>query len=394
MVVLFVTPYLRKKGENPKGGGLEAYLFRTAGALKGLGHMPIIVSLGDKDMHYIEDGIEIFFVRDSNRKIIGGKNIRQICRRIYQSITINRKVRELIRERSIDVIQFASPYGLAACYYGRTPAVMRLSSYAKTYYRGYKDIGKAELYITSLFERLASRRCNAVFAPGYVIADAFSKDIHRVVSVIESPFWNDSVTCDESIYHENLYEKKYFLFIGRLHFEKGILIIAEILEQFLAKNADYYFVCCGTGGMIGGRNSVHILQNAAGKYKDRFIYMQPLPHESLYPIIQHADFVICPSLMENFSNSCMEAMYFKRVVIGTDGTSFEQLIDDGKNGLLCVPGDAWSLLDKMNAAARMSVEKKEEMGQKAKKRIDRLAPKYTVTKLLRYYQYVIDNVKR
>ena len=64
-------------------------------------------------------------------------------------------------------------------------------------------------------------------------------------------------------------------------------------------------------------------------------------------------------------------------MIGTDGTSFEQLIDDGKNGLLCVPGDAESLLNKMNVAAGMSGEQKEEMGQKARKRIDRLAPEYT-----------------
>lgn len=146
--------------------------------------------------------------------------------------------------------------------------------------------------------------------------------------------------------------------------------------------------------MIDGRNSVRIMQQAAGKYRDRFIYMRPLPHETLYPIIHHADFVICPSIMENFSNVCMEAMYFKRVVIGTDGTSFEQLIDDGKSGLLCVPGDAGSLLNKMNVAAGMNEQQKGEMGQKARKRIDRLAPEYTVKMLLHYYQYVIHNIQK
>lgn len=393
MVVLFVTPYLRKKGENPKGGGLEAYLFRVAGSLKKLGHIPIIVSLGNKDMHYMEDGIEIFFTTYSGISV-RARNFQLICNRIRRDLAINRKIKELIRERKIDVIQFASPFGLASCYYGKTPAVMRLSSYAKTYYEGYEDIGKIELYIGALFERLAARRCNAVFAPSHVIAEAFSKDIHRAVSVIETPFWNDSEVCDGSIYYERLCGKKYFLFIGRLDYEKGILVIAEILEQFLAKNPDYYFVCCGAAGTIGGKNSVRIVQRAAGKYKNRFIYMQPLPHAALYPIIQHSDFVICPSIMENFSNACIEAMYFKRVVIGTDGVSYEQLIDDGKSGLLCMPGDAESLLYKMNEAVKMNEQQKEDMGQNARKRIDRLAPEFTVMKLLRYYQYVIDNVKK
>ncbi len=391
MVILFVTPCLRKKGENPKGGGLETYLFRVSGALKKMGHEPVILSLGDEDMHYVEDGIEIFFVAYSGSPI-KNKLLRMVCRRVGRSITINRKVKELVQERNVDIVQFSSLMGLAACYYGKTPAVMRLSSYAKIYYRECGDIGRAELYIMSLFERLAARRCNAVFAPSYINADTFAKDIHRKVSVIESPFWNDSIEYDKSIYHEKLFGKKYFLFIGRLHFEKGILIIADILEQFFIQNPGYYFVCCGADGMIGGKNSVRILQKAAGKHKDRFLYMNSLPHVFLYPIIKHADFVISPSIMENFSNSCMEAMYFERVVIGTMGTSFEQLIDNGRSGLLCVPGDAGSLLDKMNIAAAMNREQKEEMGQNAKRRIEKLAPEYTVTKLLQYYQYVIDNI--
>lgn len=110
----------------------------------------------------------------------------------------------------------------------------------------------------------------------------------------------------------------------------------------------------------------------------------------LYPIVKHADFVICPSLIENLSNTCMEAMYFERVVIGTDGASYEQLIDDGESGLLCIPGDSTSLLNKMNEAAAMSEEQKLEMGKRAKERIDKLKPEIMIKKLVRLYQYIID----
>ena len=146
--------------------------------------------------------------------------------------------------------------------------------------------------------------------------------------------------------------------------------------------------------MIDGKNAVGALRNAAGQFGNRFIYLRQLPHERLYPIIQKADFVILPSLVENLSNACIEAMYFKQVVIGTDGVSYEQLIDDGVSGLLCKPNDADSLLEKMNEAVAMSEGQKREMGELAKKRIDRLAPEVVVRKLLRYYQYVIDNVNK
>lgn len=137
-----------------------------------------------------------------------------------------------------------------------------------------------------------------------------------------------------------------------------------------------------------------ILRNAVGQFGSQFIYLKQQPHEKLYPIIQKADFVILPSLVENLSNACIEAMYFERVVIGTDGVSYEQLIDDGISGLLCKPNDADSLLEKMNEAASMSETQKKKIGEMAKKRIDRLAPDVVVRKLLRFYQYVIDNVNK
>lgn len=388
MVVLYVTPYLRRKGENPKGGGLEAYLFRVAGALKEFGHTPIILSLGKRDMHYVEEGIEICFVNCPYIQLGSGK-IGFLWDRIYQSMVINRKVAELLHERKIDIIQFPQTFGIAACYYGKTPAVMRLSSYSKETYKDY--LSKTELNIRAFCERFAARRCNAVFAPSNYIANAFSKDIHRPVSVMESPFWNDVQAYDHSVYNEKLSGKKYILFIGRLAVEKGVLVMAESIPCFLKEHPEYYFVCCGDNDVINGKSSVRILREAMGRYQEKFIYIETLSHDALYPVIGHADFVICPSLRENFSNACMEAMYFGRVVIGTDGTSYEQLIDDGKSGLLCMPGNAKSLLNKMNEAASMSETEKAEIGKYARKRIDKQAPKYTVSKLLRFYQYVIDS---
>lgn len=390
MVILFATPFFRKRGETPKGGGLEAYLFRVAGALKEFGHTPIIVSLGTRELHYVENGIEIHFVVDSHVRL-GQGNLQLAYDRFKKSLIMNHKIKEMIKERHIDIIQFTSVYGLATCYNGKIPAVMRMSSYTKL---ANKDLNEGEKYIKSMYERLAAHRCNAVYAPSNVVANAFAKDIHRKVSVIEPPFWNDCVNCDSSMYEQKLSGKKYVLFMGNLGIHKGTLVIANILHNYLKAHPEYYFVYCGEDWLIHGKSAVRILREKARAYKDRLIYLRTLPHSLLYPVIQHADFVICPSLMENLSNACMEAMYFGRVVIGTDGASFEQLIDDGISGFLCRPGDEKSLLHKMNDAASMSDIQKKEMGKKARERIDQLAPKYMVRKLLRYYRYVIIHVEK
>lgn len=390
MVILFVAPLYESKGEKPKGG-VSMYLRRVTGALKSLGHTPIILSVGKKNEQYIENGVEVFFVHSPYLRL-RTESLNSICNILLKGVVVNRKIRELVKTRKIDIIQFASIWGFSALYYGKTPAVMRLSIYSKVY-RDYKE-NKADIDIQAFFERLAVCRCNAVFAPSKVIADTFSQAIHRNVSVLESPFWNDSPGCDDSIYLEKLNGKKYFLFFGRLVVDKGILVIAECLERFLRENPKYYFVCCGVEEAHNSKYLVNILKKAAGQYKERFLYIKSLPHNRLYPIVQHADFVIFPSLIDNFSNACLEAMYFERVVIGTDGTSFEQLIVDGENGILCKPNDADSLLEKMREAVCMSEAQKKEMGRKAKERIDKLSPENVVRKLVRYYQYIIDNTRK
>lgn len=386
MVVLFVSPNYEQKGELPKGG-VSMYMRRVAGALKELGHTPIILSSGTQDMHYWENDIEVFFVHcpSLNLKINGLSMVADI---FYSSFIVNRKISELLSTRQIDMIQFSSIRSWSLFYYGKVPAIMRLSSYDKLYYRDFPN--KEIAYVRAFLQRLAAGRCTAVFAPSNVNANAFAKDIHRNVSVIESPFWNECSEYDDSAYLNKLEGKKYVLFFGRLTVAKGILVIAEILEQFLQSNPEYSFVCCGIEQRGYKENLVRVLKKGAGKHKNRFVYMKALPNTLLYPIVKRADFVICPSLIENFSNACMEAMYFERVVIGTDGASYEQLIDDGKSGLLCTPGDAKSLLRKMNQASAMNEAQKAEMGKKAKKRIDQLAPEFMVKKLVRFYQHVID----
>ncbi len=42
-----------------------------------------------------------------------------------------------------------------------------------------------------------------------------------------------------------------------------------------------------------------------------------------------------PSRIDNLTNTCIESMALGKVVIGTQGAIFEQLIEDGVNCFLC-----------------------------------------------------------
>lgn len=391
MRVLFVATDYPDKGKPTTG--FPNYLYRVSLALLQMGHQPIILAPGKREGLRVESGIEIWTIKKLKSRYCEFQSLNYAWNALQIGYALNKKVKEILKKKHIDIVQFTSLYGIAMFYYGKVPAVLRLSSYAKTYFSSFQTHTKNCVKIMSIFEIVSAKRCNIVFAPCKNTALAFGKDCHRNVKVIETPFVNDVEEYDYQFFDKYLRGKKYVLFFGTLYAEKGILIIAEILEKFLNNNPDYYFVFIGDILKINDKSAACILKEKAGKYSNRIVISNAISHKKLYPVIMRADFVVLPSLMDNMPNACIEAMYFEKIVIGTKGASFEQLITHEKNGLLCRIGDSNDLLEKMQMAVSMSKEKKLSMGKLAKKRIDRLKPEYTTKKLLKLYEYVMKAEK-
>lgn len=386
MKVLFVTHQYMQK-EKPEAGTPQ-YLHRLSSILLAMGHIPVIITSGDKNDHRFEDGIEIWTVKTTVRckKLFKGENFAHL----KMGFLLNLKIREIIRKRRIDIIQFTSVGGLAFFYRSKIPAVMRLSSYAKTYFSSLQTYDAKTLHGKAKLERLSARNCDLIFAPCRVTADAFAKDCRRKVYVIETPFVNDVQEMNYQYVNQHLKEKKYVLFFGTLYPEKGILVIAQILREFLKNNEDYYFVFVGEVRTIKGKDARKIIMESAGEFSRRVIISKPLLHDKLYPVIMQADFIILPSLMDNFPNACIESMYFSKIVIGTNGASFEQIIIDGYNGYLCKIGDSNDLLHKMQEVVKLEDQEKKRLEINAHNTTLRLKPEYTVKKLLRLYEHVIS----
>lgn len=373
-------------------GGFHSYLKRVTRALHEMGHKIIIVKCGKKNIHRFEAGIEIWQVQTPY--FPGNKPwINVLINNMLISWRVNKKIKEILKTNVIDIIQFTSLKSLPILYFGKVPAVMRLSSYTKKAYPTFETFSKEEVKTMSFLEVWAGKRCNAVFAPSVVTANAYEMDYKKRVYIIESPFINDVKAKMNQEIVQSLSSKRYVLFFGNLYHEKGILIIAKMIQRFLENNPEYTWVFAGKASYISGKDAVRILSDAAGINKERIIFLGELSHEQLYPVIQEADFVVLPSIMENLSNACIEAMYFSKIVIGTDGASFEQLIEHRVSGLLCQIGDSEDLLDKMQEVVNMPDVEKRKIESRAHERIERLRPEIAVKKLVRFYKAVIENAK-
>lgn len=388
MNILFVTGAFESHGEPLTG--MPRYLYKMCRYLNTqTEHRASIVTADIENRLWDYDGVEICSVKIVS---LPGREawIHYGLNAVIRDYLLQRKISEICKEKSVDMIQYTGWFGVGILHTGKVPAVMRMSSYCKVQLTA--NHTKHQVHVISLMERLAARRMNVVISPSRIVADQLQKDIHRKVHVIETPFWEDCGRgqWDASVYEKQLKGKQYLLYFGRMSANKGILTIAGMIGRLLKEHQDLYFAFAGIPSSYNGVDTFRILQNKAGANRDRIVYLGNLPHEKLLPVLKNAYAVLLPSLVDNLPNSCQEAMYHGKVVIGTWNSSLDQLIDDGISGYLSIPGDEEDLLRVTEKVLNRNRDELEQASVMAHNTIMRLEPQHIVPKMLKLYESVVQ----
>ena len=132
------------------------------------------------------------------------------------------------------------------------------------------------------------------------------------------------------------------------------------------------------------------IQSLCKDYKERLLFFDPMPHSQLYPLIQHAEVVVLPSLIDNMPNACLEAMGLGAVVIGTIGSSLDEIIIDGKNGFLVKAEDAEHLESVLSQV--LKIKDKKSIAQAALESIKRFSPEKVIPQIEAYYVKAIGKL--
>ncbi|MGK7246162.1 glycosyltransferase family 4 protein [Buttiauxella agrestis] len=184
---------------------------------------------------------------------------------------------------------------------------------------------------------------------------------------------------DDSLPVEDIADKGYLLFVGRLSREKGAESLLRAHQQMASKIP---LKIVGHGPLYN--QLIEQYPNA------EFLgYVQQ--GEGLDHLIKHARAVIVPSeCYENCSMSVLEAMSFARPVIGARIGGIPEQIRDGVDGVLFEPGNVEELASVLDDFAQ-SPEKAHLMGRNAR---ERLCEKYALRKhmdtLLNLYQELLS----
>jgi glycosyltransferase involved in cell wall biosynthesis len=376
--IAFITPEFVT--ESYFSGGLANYVYRVSKELVSLGH----------DVH-VYRLTATFPPQWMNR--LTRHRLSNTLRWIGFSFKAYQKLRNLHRQKAFHIVQFSNSYacGLFTMLLLWVHYVVRISCYRPVWNEMAGVVRNFDARAIEWLEKLQLRLSRHIYAPSFALKKMLvHKAKIRHVEVIRTPLYVETADWDTSIYNEYLKDKDYLLFFGRFQLHKGFHILAQALHQILQDHNDLYAVCVGLDMSTTIAPSMkEYARSLCNQNADRLIFINQTPHAQLYPIIAGAKLVVLPSLVDNLPNTCLEAMAFGKPVIGTIGTSFDELITDGESGFLVPPGDVKSLSLKIKAAwIHPDLDK---IGQAAQRKIQEFAPEYTVQALLHYYNEIIKS---
>lgn len=382
-------------------GGLASYLLRVSEALIKFGHEPIVFVASDVDEILNYKNIKV--VKVKHRKftwwfwvinIFTFFRFNPTLLFVLRSYNIRKSIEKYNKQYKIDITQYTNSMSLGILLPNKIPSVIRISSYQKFIDQAYGHKQTFRLWQKQYLQDIMLKRAKNIFGPSEIIGNYISEKFNKKVEIIESPFIKENVKTDNSLLNEVLKKasgNEYMLYFGSLTVLKGVTDIAEIIEELFEKYPKLLFVFIGKDIGSNGKPIYKILKEKAGKHSKRIIWYFSTPHNLLYPVIKNAKIVVLPSRIDNFPNTCIEAMSMGKIVIGTNGTSFEQLIDDKISGLLCQHSNPQNLLKTIDFGMNLNESDRITIGEKAIERIDKLKPEFTVKKLLDYYETVISN---
>ena len=389
-------------------GGAGQYVANIARIMKNNGHdVDIVVEASFEGIKEV-DGINVHAVNQLG-DYIKGKPLStwtKVEKNLKRSYWYNQKVKEIHKKNKVDIVQSTNIFSLALLRMKQIPYVVRVSEYPALW--RYSSMQEFEFDSAMKSRRMdeeislwACKRADMVIAPSYFLKTIYEQRVEKTVKVIESPV--DVSAVEDLTLDDNKLEKdKYVITYGRLSYRKEIHVIADIVDEFLERHPSMKYVIVGENISITcGNKNVRVwdyLNEHVIKNRERLVLIKNIvDKKKLFCIIKNAYACVLPTRIDNLPNAVLEAMALKKIVISStseQGTSIEQLIDDGKNGFLAQIDDAEGLLNKIDIVMKLSEAERNIIEQKAQERVADLAPDKVYEKMMKVYEDVIEGSKK
>ena len=358
------------------------------------GHEVHVVTYSQKSDEFNYDGIFVHRVTNSHWRSRLNRLFRGKAPLTSQWLDFSYKAflcfRTLHSIAPFDLLQFPSVHGcgLFTSIFLRVPYCVRISSYAPIWNKLQGREGILDYRLLEWIGQVQLKIAPNIFAPSTRLKDLLVEELGiKNIHIIPTPFFIETKEFDTSLYKKHLQDTTYILFFaGRLSSHKGPQILAKALPKVLNLYPEFKVVFIGKDTQYNGQSMQQYIQVLLKEFNCRLLFFESLHHRHLYPIIQGAEIVVLPSLIDNLPNACLEAMGLGAVVIGTNGSSFDEVIEDGVNGFIV---DSNSVKGLENTLLKvLSITDKQPLKLAAQETIKQFLPEVTISQLENYYYSV------
>jgi glycosyltransferase involved in cell wall biosynthesis len=159
-----------------------------------------------------------------------------------------------------------------------------------------------------------------------------------------------------------------FLLIARLLYDKGIGEYAKAARIIRAKRPE---TTCSLVGFLDVENRTAVSREVVNRWVEAGVIEYLGAVEDVRPHIAAADCVVLPSYREGTPRTLLEAAAMAKPLIATDVPGCREVVDHGRNGLLCRVKDARDLADKMVEIIDISPSERRAMGQAGRVKMER-----------------------
>ena len=382
-------------------GGIATFYMNLSKVLKNNGNYVSVITLSDKYNDATKwNDIEVNRVKVPKCIYSLSRKLRtKTIEYFASSFLIRLRINKCLKCVKPDIIQYANFKGLSYFRPNKIPCVVRMSSdnvlWRETYKENYDyQTAKNKFISEDRFEIKAINKADAIFAPSHLIAQITAERTGKKVTTIESLY--SAVIEDNSVFLKSeIKDKRYMLFFGAVCPMKGCLVIGDVLSDFFDQYPDMFFVFIGHDYHVyknDGTKSLSTKEYIKGlnpKYENNIVFFDSMEREFIVPFIKNAEACVFPSRIDNIPNTCLEAMYEKKVVIGTSGASFDQIIVDGESGILISIDNRNELLSAMMKVMEMTGDEKTAMGRAAYNRIMECSEQKVYQKMMDFYKCCI-----
>lgn len=246
-------------------------------------------------------------------------------------------------------------YGGLCCRMMKIPYITTVTGLGSTFQKQ----GIFLKMITAMY-RMGLRKADCIFFQNQENRDIFRR--YRIIGKKEKLVQGSGVNLERHSYEPYPVEgKTIFLYIGRMMREKGIEELLEAARQLQDENTEFW--------LLGYCDEDY--QEKLDACEKAGLVKQLGFDPDVQSYLKQASALVLPTYHEGMSNVLMEASASGRPVIATDISGCREIFEEGVTGFGCKPGSSEELVRALKAFLALSRTEREEMGQKARAKMER-----------------------